>query len=166
MDQIETPRLHGRPCRAEDKAHVTALFGTEEIRRWASPPGLVWSAERYATVTRRLAAHWASHGWGPRLWFEGRSLVGIAGLQFAVLDGLAAVEIAFAVLPAAQRRGFATEMLAATLSEAGGITRRVDAAVLEDNAASRLLLSREGFRQVGSMVEDGRRLLLLERSLT
>ncbi|WP_170317553.1 GNAT family N-acetyltransferase [Paroceanicella profunda] len=163
MDQMTTPRLHGRPCQTDDQAHVRALFGAEEIRRWASPPGLVWSPERYALITLRLAAHWAAHGWGPRMWFAGGALVGIAGLQFAVLDGLPAVEIAFAVLPALQRRGFATEMIAATLVEARGIARRVDAAVLEDNAVSRLLLARQGFHEAGCVVEDGRRLLLLRR---
>lgn len=163
MATLTTARMTGRPVTGADAGHARAIFGTPAVTDWTSPPGSVWDDGRCAAAGLRMAAHWQAHGWGPRLWFAGDRLVGIAGLQFAILDGAGAVELAYAVLPGERGRGFATEAVAAVLAEAPGIAHRVGAAVRRDNAPSRRLLTRAGFVLLREIVEDARAILLLER---
>jgi RimJ/RimL family protein N-acetyltransferase len=164
MSEIETARLRGRPCTPGDVGPIAALFGEPEVRRWTSPPGVDWTKDRFELIALRLSAHWLAHRWGPRLWFAGERFVGVAGLQFAIVAGRGVVEIAYAVLPAEQRRGYAREALAAILAEAPEIAREVVACVADGNARSLDLLARAGFLQTGAAEEEGRRVTLLART--
>lgn len=155
MSAIATDRLSGRPCTPEDRDLVAALFADGEVRRWTTPPGLLWSPARVESVTMKLAAHWVAHGWGPRLWFEQGRFAGIAGLQFAVIGGRGVVEIAYALMPPARGRGLAGEAVAAILAEAPGIAREIVAALRPGNAPSLRLLARAGFEPAPGIVEDG-----------
>ncbi|HEU0223491.1 MAG TPA: GNAT family N-acetyltransferase [Paracoccaceae bacterium] len=164
MNEIATERLKGRPCNPGDVEHIRALLSAPDVQRWLCLPVLDWTEERCEIATMRLTAHWLCHGWGPRLWFAGDRFVGLIGLRFAMLAGHGAVEIAFAVMPAEQRKGYAREALAATLAEAPSIAREVSAAVLRDNLASLHLLRDLGFAEAGRSEEAGRELIILSRS--
>jgi RimJ/RimL family protein N-acetyltransferase len=163
MTELATTRLTARPCRPDDAGHVAALFADPAVHVWTSPPGIVWDGPRCERVALKLAGHWIAHGWGPRLWFAGDRLVGICGLQFAILDGRGAVELAYAVLPAAQGRGYASEAIAATLAEAPAIAAEIMASVVAGNDRSVRRLAAAGFRPAGQCEEDGRRFLLFRR---
>lgn len=163
MDIRRTERLEGRPCQPGDGPVLARLMGEPDVARWAGPGGRPWSAERAEIFALRLAAHWLAHGWGPRLWFEGDRFVCVLGLRFAILAGRGAVEVSFAVPQAERRRGYAREALAATLAEARGIVREVEAAVAEANAPSRRLLAAAGFAEWGRAEEEGMALVLCRR---
>jgi RimJ/RimL family protein N-acetyltransferase len=162
MSVLATSRLRGRPCTADDAPHVEALFGDPGIRRWISPPGRPWTDARAGIIAARLAAHWDAHGWGQRLWFDADRLVGIAGLQFAILGGEGAVEAALAIDRGRQGMGYGREALSAVMAEAPAIATRIRAAVLSENRPSAGLLASLGFRPVGRLAEDGETRDILE----
>lgn len=79
-------------------------------------------------------------------------------------DADGTVEIGYSVLPAYRRLGYAREAVTAALAWAAGqpAVRRLRASVAPDNAASRGLLERLGFVQVGTQWDerDGEELVL------
>jgi [ribosomal protein S5]-alanine N-acetyltransferase len=98
------------------------------------------------------------HGWYGIV-VEGETeapvLVGGGGSLGPPIDGV--VEIGYSVLPAFQRRGYATEMMRAILDwiERDRRVRLVRAETDAENVASRALLSRLGFREAGAGREPG-----------
>ena len=61
---LETARLTGRPFRAEDADLAAEIWGAPETAAWLTPSGLPYEPETIAAKTRRLADHWAEHGFG------------------------------------------------------------------------------------------------------
>lgn len=82
-------------------------------------------------------------------------LVGGGGSLGPPVDG--GVEVGYSLLPAFQRRGYATEMMSAIIEwiEHDGRVRSVRAETGSENVASRRLLSRLGFRDDGVGRESG-----------
>lgn len=158
MTDLITPRLTGRPVAPSDAPFLARLFGAAEVGRWTSSDGAPWDAARAAAKAEAFAAHWTAHRFGLRLWREGDAPVALAGLQFCVIGGLPAIEAAFAVLPARQRRGLAAEAMAAALVEAPDIALRLQAVTRPGNAAAEALLTRLGFAACGpsaAAAQDG-----------
>lgn len=165
MQTLATARLNARPCRPDDGPQLQAVLGDLDVRRWAVPDPESWSDAAAQNTAARMAAHWAAHGWGPRLWFDQSGVVALAGLQFAVIEGQGSVEIAFAVRRAAQGRGYARELLDAILREAGGVSHVLRATVRPDNAVALHLLRSQGFGPAApSGVAARSGMLVLERS--
>lgn len=168
---LVTARLVGHRCQDQDGASIDAVFDDPEVRHWALPrapgKGPVWTAQTGAATARRMAAHWAAHGWGPRVWHDAGGVVGLAGLQFAIVNGEGAVEIAFAIRRDAQGQGYAREALAAIQAEARHITQRLRASVWRENGAALHLLHGFGFRAAptGSPATQMPGLRVLERQL-
>ncbi len=85
----------------------------------------------------------------------GRQVIGSVGFH-APPDEAGWVEIGYHVEPALQRHGVATEAASAMLDWARrehGV-RHVRACTAPDNVASRAVLARLGFREVGSAIND------------
>ncbi|MEM9196329.1 MAG: GNAT family N-acetyltransferase [Pseudomonadota bacterium] len=168
---LRTARLVGHRCQDRDGPAIDAVFADPEIRYWALPraPGkaALWTTQSGAATAQRMAAHWAAHGWGPRVWHDAGGVVGLAGLQFAILNGEGAVEIAFAIRRDAQGQGYAREALAAILAEAPRITHRLRASVWRGNGAALHLLHGFGFHAapIGPPAAQMPGLLVLERRL-
>lgn len=121
--------------------------------------------ERMATRDR---AHWEKHGYGP--WAvrerEGGEFVGRGGLAWAKVDGQSEVELPWAVLPAFQGRGFATEMAMAAIETARSVgLERVVSLTLPANVASRQVMTRIGLEYVGGIKHAGLPHVLYELTL-
>lgn len=108
---------------------------------------------------RRNLDHWDEHGFG--LWMfhetDSGSFVGRAGLRHVDIDGADEIELAYAVVPEHQRRGFATEMSAVLVDRAFstlGLARLV-CFTLPSNLASRRVMERAGFAYDRDIVHAG-----------
>lgn len=156
MSTLRTRRMEGRPVRPRDASFAAALFGHPQVGRWtgdAAPRGRTQAGLR----ARAFAAHWTAHGFGLRLWRDAEGPAGLAGLQFCVLGGAAAVEASFAFAPDRWGRGLAAEAMTATLAEAAGICAEVQAVVREGNDPALALLRRLGFAERASILPGLRR---------
>ena len=108
---------------------------------------------RSETETRefitRAIEHWNRCGYG--FWtFRGRAdgrFIGRAGLHQVTIDGVAEIEIAYALLPQFWRRGFATEMARAMVDIARRLgIRELVAFTLPTNLGSRGVMEKAGFQ--------------------
>lgn len=156
MSILRTQRLEGRPVRPRDAAFAAALFGRAEVGRWIGDDD-PWSRAQAADRARAFAAHWTAHGFGLRLWRDRQGAAGIAGLQFCVMEGTAAIEASFAFAPERWGAGLATEAMAAALCEARAICVEVQAVVREGNAPAVAVLRRLGFVERASTLQGLRR---------
>ncbi|SFH77408.1 GNAT family N-acetyltransferase [Albimonas pacifica] len=156
MSTLRTLRLEGRPVRPRDAAFAAALFGRSEIARWTGDDA-PWSRAQAAGRARAFAGHWTAHGFGLRLWRDREGPAGVAGLQFCVLEGAAAIEASFAFAPERWGQGLAAEAMAAALAEGAGICAEVQAVVREGNAPAVALLRRLGFVERASTLAGLRR---------
>lgn len=156
MSTLRTQRLEGRPVRPRDAAFAAALFGHAQVGRWTGDES-GWSRAEASGRARAFAAHWTAHGFGLRLWRDRDGPAGVAGLQFCVMEGAAAVEASFAFAPDRWGRGLAAEAMTAALAEGGAICAQVQAVVREGNAPALALLRRLGFVERASTLPGLRR---------
>lgn len=156
---LDTGSLSGRPPTSRDVVHMRTILQDARAMRWLSPDGKVVTDARVAWLTDRLAAHWEAHDFGPRLFFRRDggpipktgleppdSFVGWCGLRHQLVDGVAEIELLYALRPDLWRQGFGRAMARATLDEGFA---RIDAAsvvafTLPDNRASRGVMERCG----------------------
>jgi len=94
------------------------LFTEPQVERWLRPePMSAFSRTDMEMMARRDQAHWRRHGYGP--WVvrerEGGAFVGRGGISWATVQGRREVELPWAVVPALQGRGYATEMALAAI---------------------------------------------------
>ncbi len=162
---IETERLRLRPFRAEDLAAHRAAVDDD--------PAVTWAHVRFplADSLRRWADRldgWQRDGFG--MWIvEERSsggVIGHAGLQ--PLAGTQDVELGYYLGRPAWGQGYATEAARACLRfgfDVCGLPRIV-AVVRHENAASRRVLEKLGFRWVrdGRFYDQDAALMAIERS--
>jgi RimJ/RimL family protein N-acetyltransferase len=158
--QLLTARLHLSAPRLHDAPALFAFMGDAEVMR---------HTYRQASL-RSMRRHIAGHAWqARRLGFgcwtvrhEGR-VVGFGGLNDDPFDPGYGPEVAYFFAREAWGKGFAGELVAASLAEA----RRarlpaVRAFVHPDNAASRRVLERGGFAVEKWIPEMSRWLLRIE----
>ena len=110
---MRTARLNLDAIGPHDRGTVVRLQ-TDPANFAFDPPNTVDAAhDQY----ERWSAHWVAHGWGywlVRLGATGE-LVGIGGPCSTELDDGPAINVYFRLLPAARGKGYASELLAATL---------------------------------------------------
>jgi ribosomal-protein-alanine N-acetyltransferase len=138
-----------------DLPTATEVIGATVPARWPSDDLLAFFGYRIPAVRTDPA----SIPWLGRVIVlddsAGRRIIGSIGFH-APPDELGQVEIGYRVEPEYRRRGVATEVAAAMLDWARrehGV-HRFRASVAPDNVASKAIISRLGFREVGSQMDD------------
>jgi RimJ/RimL family protein N-acetyltransferase len=161
---VTTPRLRLRPVTAHDAAALHALWSLPDVRRF------LWndvmpSPAHVRAACRTSRASWR-RGWG--LWImehagEDGGSPGFCGFRTAAWER--AVELVYALDPAAWGRGLATEAAGAALAYVfgEGILPRVVAAVDVPNEASIRVLRRLGMTEDRRGALDGRDTLFFSR---
>jgi RimJ/RimL family protein N-acetyltransferase len=145
------------------------LFTEPAVEKWLRPdPMRPFSRPDLEQMARRDQAHWRRHGYGP--WVvrerEGGAFVGRGGLAWAVVQGRREVELPWAVMPALQNRGYATEMALAAIDAAREARLdRVVSLTLTDNLASRRIMEKAGLEYVAEVEHAGLPHLLYELEL-
>jgi RimJ/RimL family protein N-acetyltransferase len=145
------------------------LFTEPAVEKWLRPdPMRPFSRPDLEQMARRDQAHWQRHGYGP--WVvrerEGGAFVGRGGLAWAVVQGRREVELPWAVMPALQNRGYATEMALAAIAAARSLQLgRVVSLTLTGNVASRRIMEKAGLSYVAEVEHVGLPHLLYELEL-
>jgi RimJ/RimL family protein N-acetyltransferase len=148
---IETPRLHLRRWRREDREPFFAINEDPNVHRYL----LRLTREGSDAMLERIGQHFAQHGWG--FWAveerESGRLIGLCGLAHIQWQAFftPAVEIGWRLATPWQGKGLAREAAAASLAyafrEAG--LDRVVAFTVPANTASWGLMERLGMRRIG-----------------
>jgi RimJ/RimL family protein N-acetyltransferase len=132
--------------RDEVKASIDAMDAASRAQISAD-----WQAKFAASAFRDPWVH------GFNLVLDDGTSVGLGSYKGPPADGV--VEIAYAIVPEHQGRGYATAAARAMVEEAfkSSEVRLVRAHTLPDGAASQRVLAKSGFRHVGQVVdpEDG-----------
>jgi RimJ/RimL family protein N-acetyltransferase len=136
-----------RAPESADEARYRRLLFDPAVAPWLRPKPLrpFTEADAPALLVRDLR-HWESHGWGPWVVEDGDgAFLGRAGLNTTRVAGEQVVELAWAVIGAAQGRGVATAAALAGVEEARRLgLREVVSFTLPDNAASRRVMEKAG----------------------
>jgi len=130
-----------------------------ELLNLPAPPE--WPPEHNDAATRQwmrttyLADAWQPH-WAGRYVVADGALVGIAG-YFGPPSDDGTVEIGYAIIPSAQRRGYASEAVRQLVAHAfdDASVVRVRATTLAEGAASQGVLTKCGFVKTGEAVDPG-----------
>jgi len=125
-----------------------------------APLGGVRSDDQTRDYLRHNLDHWDEHGFGLWMFHEIASgaFVGRAGLRHVDIEGIDEVELAYAVRPEHQRRGFATEMSTALVDRAFatlGLAQLV-CFTLPSNTPSRRVMEKVGFTYERDIVHANR----------
>ena len=135
-----------RPPESRDEASYRRLLFDPTVVPWLRPPPLraFTEADPPALLVRDLR-HWESHGWGPWVVEDDGGFAGRAGLNTTRVVGERAVEIAWALVGAAQGRGIATRCAVAAVECARELgLEEVVSFTLPDNVASRRVMEKAG----------------------
>jgi ribosomal-protein-alanine N-acetyltransferase len=146
VETFATARMAATRIKAADFDDLLLLNQDPEVAKTMA--GVRTDAETREFI-RSSIEHWERHGYG--FWIfrdriDGR-FIGRAGLHHVEIDGAQEIEIAYAVMPAFWRRGFATEMACAILEVAATLgIRDMVAFTLPTNLGSRGVIEKVGFR--------------------
>jgi ribosomal-protein-alanine N-acetyltransferase len=134
-----------RPITPSDAAALHELLGDPAVATWlrrAGEDGPFTLAE-CETMVARAVAHWAAHGFGRSLAWEGDRCIGWSLIQHTIAAGRGEVEIGWTVAQDRWGQGVATELGRHALDEAAARQlRRVVAFTRSDNAASRRVMEK------------------------
>jgi RimJ/RimL family protein N-acetyltransferase len=155
-----TARLHLSPPRLEDAPALFAFMGDAEVMQHT------YRQESLRTMRRHIAGHWwQARKLGFGCWtvrHEGR-VIGFGGLNDDPFDPGYGPEVAYFFAREAWGRGFAGEVVAASLDRARELgLPALRAFVHPQNAASRRVLERAGFTVERWVPEMTRWLLRIE----
>jgi RimJ/RimL family protein N-acetyltransferase len=159
---VRTGRLIMRPVSWNDLDDLRALKSDPEV--FAIMLGGVRTPARVADELAEDIAFWGAHGAG--MWsvreIGSEKFIGYVGLHERP-DGRG-IALRFALVPAAQGRGYASEAAAAALrfGHEPGRLRRIIALARENNFASRMVLGNIGMVECDSMLRDGYRVIVYE----
>ncbi len=148
---LRSARLSGRPFHRDDWRLVHALQCDPAVGRWLRGPHQPPSEERSRRIAGRFAESWATDGVGPYVWRLGVREIGYAGLRRSRLDGAAELEVLWAVSPAHQGRGFATEAARAAIA-AGAAGAGLVSWTLPENRASIRVMEKLGLEYACDLI--------------
>ena len=146
-----------RAPESRDEAHLRRLLFDPAVARWLRPKPLrpFTEADPHALLVRDLL-HWEEHGWGPWIVEDDGAFAGRAGLNRTHVADEPAVELAWAVLGAAQGRGLATRAAGAAVARARELELpEVVSLTLPGNAASRRVMEKAGMAFGREVVHAG-----------
>ena len=127
----------------DDAGHYTALFGDTSVGRklWPGVLGGPRTPEEAAALLEHDLEHWDRDGFGPWVGFAEGAFAARGGLERTGVGGAPSVEVLYAVMPAAQGAGLATELATAAVAEARrlGLPEVVGFAWTENPASIRVL---------------------------
>jgi len=156
MLQLITDRLRLRPVEADDVADLEALIRDLQVSTFGQA---LPHPEQEGEVARWVAEQQAGWEAGSRYGFvvhtvEPPTFVGVVALK--VKPTAATAELGYAIVPAAQGMGYATEAAREVLRFAFAdlALKRVTACCLAGNASSRRVLGKLGFRLEAELQPD------------
>jgi len=133
------------PIGAGDGNAVHELLGDPAVATWLRPAGVhgAFTPEECELVAARGAAHWAAHGFGRMLAFDGDRCVGWSLLGHTIVAGRAEVEIGWSVTSDRWGQGLATALGADALGRAQALgLDGVVAFTRRDNGRSRRVMEK------------------------
>lgn len=155
MDRFTTPRLVAERLSEGDLPDLVALHLDPEVSRYL---GGTRSLEATKAYLETNLAHWDHHGFGLWTWRTPDGVfVGGAGIRPLAVEGVAEIEIAYALIRDAWGGGCASEMAQALVEHA---LKRLElpslvGVVMVEHRASRRVLEKAGFTFEGTVVHAG-----------
>ena len=155
---IETARLKLIPCELkhfeailDDQGQLEQLLGVTVVKNWFDFPGVA-GIEAIQFGYDYLKANPDARGWWTYFFIhvKDNALVGIGGYT-GKADESGIVEIGYAIIPAYQRRGLATEAAGGLIDRAfsDAHINRVEAHTLAEHNPSTRVLEKVGMANVG-----------------
>jgi RimJ/RimL family protein N-acetyltransferase len=154
---MRTARLSLDPIGPHDRGTVVRMQTDPANFDYDKPNSVDDAHDQY----ERWSAHWLAHGWGywlVRITATG-ALAGIGGARSTDLDGGPAINIYYRFLPAARGKGYASELLTATVEFITRVGPDQPLVIITDtdNEPSISLAERSGFTQYKVGEHRGRR---------
>ena len=164
MDGFTTPRLVAERLHARHLDDLVALHLDPEVSRYLGGTRSAKATEAYLATN---LAHWDRHGFGLWAWrTPGGVFVGRAGIRPLAVEGVAEIEIAYALTRDAWGRGYASEMTQALVQHA--LERlalpSLVGVIMVEHVASRRVLEKAGFSLERSVAHAGEPCVLYRRT--
>jgi RimJ/RimL family protein N-acetyltransferase len=157
-----------RPLCDADAPAVHRLLGDPEVAAWFSPDDQVkpYTLTDCQKFVQSQMGHWAAHGFGMCLGWDGATCVGWSLLQHTIVDGFSEVEIGWTVASPCWRQGIGTRLGQHALERAGELgLRSIIAYARIENGASRRIMEKLGLSYEREFARDGRPHVLYRRLL-
>lgn len=164
MDDFTTPRLVAERLHERHLEELVALHLDPEVSRYLGGTRSADMTKDYMAIN---LAHWDRHGFGLWAWrTKDGAFVGRAGIRPLAVEGVAEIEIAYALTREAWGRGFASEMTRALVEHALGrlALPSLIGVVMVEHLASRRVLERAGFILERTVVHAGEPCALYRRT--
>jgi [ribosomal protein S5]-alanine N-acetyltransferase len=137
------PMLDLRPVGPDDGPAVHQFLSDPEVAVWLRPQGASgpFTLEECEASIPAQVAHWAAHGFGVWLAWDGSDCVGRCVLKHSIVDGRGEVEIGWAVARPYWSRGVGTSMGRHALAVAAerGLTSVVAFTRVDNHASQRVM---------------------------
>ncbi len=161
--------LEIRPLRDSDAPAVHHLLADPEVARWLRAPDRSepFSLAECEQFVRGQMGHWAAHGFGTSLGWDGATCVGWSLLQHTIVDGFSEVEIGWTVTSSRWGQGIGTHLGQDGLDRLGGLgLRSVIAYARTDNPRSRRIMDKLGLAYEREFEHRGLRHALYRKVLS
>jgi RimJ/RimL family protein N-acetyltransferase len=136
-----------RPVQPGDAAALHTVLSDPEVAMWLRPRGATgpFTLEECEAMLPAALAHWAAHGFGSWMAWDGETCAGRCLLKHSIVDGRGEVEIGWTVARSYWGRGLGTAMGRHALAAADerGIGNVV-AFTRVDNLASQRVMQKLG----------------------
>lgn len=147
---FETERLILRPITVDDGAFYCKLMNTPKWHKYIGDRHVHTDDEARAYVQTRMLSQWESKGYGNYVVLTKTDGLPVGCVGIFVRDGLEGADLGYALMPEAEKQGYAFESARRLLTEAFARFHLpfLNAITGEDNASSQRLLDKLGFRFV------------------
>jgi RimJ/RimL family protein N-acetyltransferase len=161
--------LELQPLRACDVAAVHGLLGDPEVAVWFrdEPDAEPFTLSECEAIVTRWVGHWAAHGFGMSLAWEGEQCIAWSLVQHTILAGRSEVEVGWTVMSARWGRGIGTQMGRDALAHAATLGLQSAVAYARaDNPGSRRIMEKLGLTFEREFERSGRPHVLYRKPLT
>ena len=155
--KFESERLILRPIQSEDAPFLFTLMNTPKFLKYIGDRKILNEGDARAYILNKLTPVFQRYGFGTYVMLKKDVNQAIGTCGFYDREGIEGLDIGYALMPAHERQGYTFEAVELLLQKGRDTFQLpcISAVTDPDNTASKALLLKSGFRQIGRIQVPG-----------